>query len=210
MGASAGAADINFAGALHLTQGGNAINPATNFTFSSLTVTPGTEGGDAIENTQVLIPGVFSLSHVVGNTGFFNPNTSSITLGNATTGTLTADLSFVSIVGGTPQQFAINVNLSNVHTTPGTSALLASLGPNHNGSGTISFQFASGGATLNDLLRLGTHTGRLGNRPRIDTSVSGSVSVPEPASLALLASGMLFAGGWARRKFHSHSSRGAS
>jgi hypothetical protein len=57
------------------------------------------------------------------------------------------------------------------------------------------------GGTLNDLLNMGLGSGTLANTKTINTSVSGSVSVPEPASLALLGSGLLMGGSFIRRKF---------
>ncbi len=49
---SASATDISFSGGVTLTQTGS---PGVNFTFTGLTVTPGTLGGDALEGAAVSI-----------------------------------------------------------------------------------------------------------------------------------------------------------
>lgn len=198
---SASATDISFAGGVSIQQTGTTSSPSVNFTFSGLSVTPGTLGGDALEGTAVTISPntTFSFTSVVGSNGYFSPNGGSMSIGNATTGTLTGDISFVTITGNGSGSFSISIALSNINITGGTSAFLTSLVGQQKGSGVFTFQFTAGGG-LNDLLNMGLGSGTLANTSTINTSVSGSVAVPEPASLFLLGSGLMAGGGFVRRK----------
>ncbi|HUS18102.1 MAG TPA: PEP-CTERM sorting domain-containing protein [Terriglobales bacterium] len=196
---TASADDINFSGALTLTQVGSTSSPAVNFTFGAMTVTA--MGGDALEGSVVTIGGApgFTFTSVVGSNGYFSPNGGTISIGNATTGTLTGDINFVTITSNGFGGYALSVSVSNINVTTGTSSFLTALGNSAtNGSGVFTFQFTTAGS-LNDLLNMGL-SGALANRSTISTSGSGSVAVPEPASLFLLGSGLMAGGGFVRRK----------
>lgn len=204
-GSTAYATDISFSGGVKVTQGGTLGSPSVNFSFNGLTITPGTMNGDALEGASVSITpdSLFAFTSMSGDVGLFSPNHGTMTIGNATTGILTGDIDFVLITqGGLPGSFAIEVVLSNIVITGGTSNYLSAAAGVTNGQGVLTFQFtAPSGTQLSDLLKMGLGVGTLGSVSTINTSVSGSVAVPEPASLMLLGTGMLMGGSFVRRRF---------
>ncbi len=202
------AGQINFSGSTVLTQVGGTNGfpaPSVGITFSGLT---DSNLGDALDGTAVTISpsnsSGFVFDQLVGNsatapynggTGYFasNANGGSISVGNATTGKLNGNIDFVEITSNDTGSFTVNVGLNNLITTSGTSALMTSLVGSNNGNGTLTFQFTAGNGPQN-LYQLLNISGTA------NTSVSGSVAVPEPATLAMLGAGLLLLGTFLRRR----------
>ncbi|HUX66133.1 MAG TPA: PEP-CTERM sorting domain-containing protein [Terriglobales bacterium] len=169
------------------------------FSFAGLNVTSAV-GSDTLNGAPVSIGATPSLvspitTTTVGTTtvetaGFINPNgTIDVNVGNsgafAGVGEITGTISFIQIssVSTSPGQFTVNLGLTGMTVTTGTSTLVNSFVGTPNGAGTLSFGFSDGSA--NDLTAL------LATNTTLSTSVSGSLAVPEPASLALLGTGLL-------------------
>jgi hypothetical protein len=202
------AGQINFSGSTVLTQVGGTNgfpNPSVGINFSGLA---DSNLGDALNGTAVTITPSnsdgFVFDQLVGNsttapynggTGYFasNANGGTISVGNATTGTLNGNIDFVEITSNDAGAFTVNVGLNNLNITSGTSALLTSLVGSNNGNGTLTFQFTAGNGPQN-LYQLLNISGTS------NTSVSGSVAVPEPATLAMLGAGLLLLGTFLRRR----------
>jgi PEP-CTERM motif len=87
-----------------------------------------------------------------------------------------------------------------------TMVTLANGSHNYSLTGTISGWNGSGAPTQGATVELTINTGKgfFGGRTRISSGdTSGSVMVPEPGSLTLLGSGLLFLAGLVRRKMNS-------
>jgi len=192
------ASEIPFNGALTLTQVGTAVNPEVNFLFSNLTASA-LPAGDTLNGAPVVLSpggGGFVMSGPITFAGDFEsaPFANSggqISIGTAATGTLNGNISFIDIYGDTlmPGFFGVNIGLSNVVITTGSSAVIDSLvGESGEGRGTMSFSFTSGPQTLGDLLTLGLPGSNYSN-PQYD-SLQGTVAVPEPGTWGLMATGL--------------------
>jgi len=207
------ASQIPFSGSLTLTQVGSPGSPLVNFAFSGLTVN-GISGGDTLNGTAVVLTpsgAGFVLSGPVTSNGDFqtaqfSSSGGTVSVGNASTGTLTADIQFINLFADTQISgfFGVNIGLTSVVVTPGTSNLMnAWAGDGSGGRGGLTFSFSSGPQTLSDLLTLGAPGSNFSN-PQWD-SLQGSITVPEPATGWLLGTAMLGLtvlgwSGWRRRE----------
>jgi len=141
--------------------------------------------------------------------GSFNPFAASVQVGTdpfTAAGLLTGTVDFISIAQtvGSPGAFAINVGLVNLNYACGpgclSSGVLTELASGGVGNLTFTFGFSDGPQTMADMLSL---TGAsAGTTVSTNNGFTGIVNtVPEPASLALLGSGLLAGGNFVRRKF---------
>jgi hypothetical protein len=119
--------------------------------------------------------------------------------GISTTSTHEGLSTAVGLLNGATWQILIAQNLP----TGGSGILTAdlsgtiSVAPN----GQITFTFANDHVQIGAILyQTAANTFNLNNSENQLTSINGNVSVPEPASLALLGSGMLMGGNFVRRK----------
>jgi len=204
------ASQIPFSGSLTLTQIGTPTTPIVDFAFSGLTVN-GISGGDTLNGAaMVLAPsGIgFLLRGPVTSVGDFQTAQfasagGTVSVGDASTGTLTADVQFIYLFADTQIAgfFGVNIGLTSVVITPGTSNLMnAWAGVGSGGKGGLTFSFASGPQTLSDLLTLGTPDSSYSN-PQWD-SLQGSITVPEPPTgwqLGAAVLGLALIGGFAGR-----------
>lgn len=140
--------------------------------------------------------------------GSFNPFATAVQVGNSAftnAGLLTGTIDFISIFqnAGSPGAFAINVGLVNLNYACGpgclSSGVLSELAGGGAGNLTFTFGFTDGPQTMSDLLAMTGATA--GTSSSTNNGFTGIVNtVPEPASLALLGSGLLAGGNFVRRK----------
>ena len=197
LGIRAHASQIPFAGSLTLTQIGTTATPQVNFSFNGLTVEA--LPGDTLNGTALAItpnpPGFIMSGPITVQNGLnvaqFSSSGGTISVGNATVGTLNGDVQFIDIFSSSysPGFFGVQIGLSNVTVTAGSSAMIDSWASSPGGSGTLAFSFSSGPQTLSDLLTLGLPGSSFSN-PQTD-SLQGTIAVPEPATLFLLGSCLL-------------------
>jgi hypothetical protein len=178
IGTSLAKADgINFAGGLTLTPTatGQELMFGTSFVVST---TPATS--DSLVGTAVDIGS--GIDYVSATGAQFSPNTTAFSIGNSTTGTLAGNISFLNITSNGSGAFDIVVALSNITVTDGTSNVLSQWADAGIGNGQLTFQFNDPNAQ--NLTALLDSSG-------LDTSYSGSITTPEPASLTLFGVGLI-------------------
>jgi hypothetical protein len=192
-----------FQGGVTLSNNGSG---GINFAFSNANVSGATPIFDSL-NAFPYNPFTIGSGIVLNGGGAFTSPSTSVQVGNSDStmsGRLTGNINFITIsqTNGSPGAFAINIKLTNVdyYCADGcvSSNVLSTLAFGAAGNLTFTFGFSNGPKTMDDLLTLASTP----DTTYKSAGYTGTINtVPEPASLALLGSGMLAGGSFVRRKF---------
>lgn len=129
-----------------------------------------------------------------GSQATFTPNPGTLSI-NYGTNTLNAGVSWENITATGSGGFAFNFGLNGITVTPGTTDPIMNALAGDGGYGLVTFQFTTGQSSINSLL---TQTATDPNP--LQTSLSGTITTPEPSSLMMFGAGTFGLLGMLRRR----------
>lgn len=139
--------------------------------------------GDSAAGATVALPN-FNLSYNSG--AVITPANGAFAINGGAAGSLSGTINWMNLVqGGTAGTFDLGVGLTGISGTPGTSNILDAFITDTTGSGILTFQFTDPNITT--VQSLAEMNDPLGTQ----TSLSGTLATPEPASLCLFGIGLL-------------------
>ncbi|MGH9400810.1 MAG: PEP-CTERM sorting domain-containing protein [Terriglobia bacterium] len=165
-----------------------------NVAFSSGSVLSTNPSPDTLAGASVTFPN-FNLSYNGG--AVFTPSSGNFAIAGGAAGSLAGTIDYMDIVqGNIPGSFELNVGLTGITGTNGTSGVVDAFLNNPWGNGILTLQFNSGVGSVQSLVAMNDPNGT-------NTSLSGTLSTPEPASLCLFGTGLLGLGLLLRRRMQT-------
>jgi hypothetical protein len=209
---------VNFSGSLNLSSDGQGN---IGFNFGNAAVTGATPWDDRLNDFSGVpfLLGSDIVLHQGVNT--FSPSVTTVQIGTAANdgiGLFTGTIEFITI-SGFDGNFNIDIKLNSIQYRcigaadeqhcVGASGVLSNLAVNQSGYLNFGFTFAGDGThDVNELTQLGAGVyssdgfdGTLGTEQQPFFSRTESATVPEPATFALVGSGLLAGANFVRRKF---------